>query len=248
MAHNPRRATNFFGAASPYLTHPLLTPERSVAEVEAICAEISSTGRVLDVGCGFGRHSIAFSQRGSEVVGIDPSATMVAAAMDRSVAAGVSATFRQMSAAEFAAGHISEPAAAPFDLAICLFTTLGQLDALESPGDHEACLAAMHSAIRPDGHVVIEVPERDRAVDALVEQEQLGPTTVTRTFDPDRSVIAERFTSPDGAFDLAYRVFSADELSDAVTAAGFRIEEIRHNALVPPPPTFMTLFAHRPAR
>jgi len=105
----------------------------------------------------------------------------------------------------------------------------------------------MFGAVRPDGHVVIEIPERERAVEALITSEQLGPTAVTRSFDNVRSVITERFDTPAGVFDLAYRVFGRDELITLVEQAGFRIEEVTDTALSPPPPTFMTLYAHRPS-
>lgn len=234
----PDAPSNFFDVGSPYLGHPLLSPERSAAEVERICSKIGSTDRVLDLGCGFGRHAIAFAARGSQVVGVDPSATMVAAAVERSQAAGVVADFVRGDAAEFVAD-------APFDLALLLFTTLGQLPSADAPSSHEAVLASAYAAVRPDGHIVVEVPERDRAVAALVEHEELGPTTVTRSFDAERSVMREQFATPNGHFDLAYRLFSQDELVAAVEAAGFVIEEVTDEGLMPPPPNFMTLFAYR---
>lgn len=235
----PAGPTNFFDAGSPYLSHPLLTAERSAAEVARICSEIGSTDRVLDLGCGFGRHALAFAARGSQVVGIDPSATMIEAANVAATDAGVAIDFRQADAADFVTDE-------PFDLVVLLFTTLGQLSRVQADSNHAQVLDRAFGAVRPDGHIVIEVPDRDRAVAALVESEELGPTTVTRSFDADHSVIHEHFDSPAGQFHLAYRVFDRAELVAEVERAGFVIEEVIEQALVPPPPTFMTLFAHRP--
>ena len=65
----------FFSDGSPYLSHPLLTAERTAAEVDEIERLVGSvSGRVLDVGCGFGRHSIELASRNADVTGIDPSA------------------------------------------------------------------------------------------------------------------------------------------------------------------------------
>lgn len=233
-------STNFFDAQSPYLGHPLLTQERSAAEVHTICSLISSTERVLDAGCGFGRHSVEFARGGADVVGIDPSETMIAAARERASAAGVEVDFRQVRASDFVTDR-------PFDIVVCLFTTLGQLTSTDAPSDHVATLDALFAAVRPDGHIVVEVPERERAVAALVESEELGPTVVTRSFDAEQSVLTERFETPHGRFDLAYRLFGRSELTELVEGAGFRIEEINDSALSPPPDTFMTLYAYRPS-
>ena len=44
---------------------------------------LPAKARVLDVGCGFGRHSIELARRGYWVVGVDPSVAMIAAAQER---------------------------------------------------------------------------------------------------------------------------------------------------------------------
>ena len=57
---------NFFRDNSPFLRHPLLTAERTAAEIDFLTPRlgITPTDRVLDIGCGFGRHSIELARRG----------------------------------------------------------------------------------------------------------------------------------------------------------------------------------------
>lgn len=232
--------TDFFGPGSPYLSHPLLTNERTAAEVDRIVSWCSSPPvDVLDVGCGFGRHSIEFARRGHAVTGIDPSSALLDEARRRvanqSLDAG-SIEFVHGGGADFV-----RPDA--FDLAVCLFTTLGQRASRAHPSGAATILQNVRSSLRLGATFVLEVPERDRAIAALVEHEYLGPTEVTRSFDPQSAVLTERFVTPTGTYDLAYELFSRDELTELLETSGLRIVTTYDEALRPPPDTFMTLVA-----
>ena len=245
-------ATNFFGEGSPYLNHPLLTPERTSRDIDEIEEVVgpSAGRRVLDLGCGFGRHSIEFAARQAEVLGVDPSPTMIADARRRAEAAGLFVDF-----ATIAAQDLTE--VGRYDVAVSLFTSLGQLPRYAAGGSpdeglHRSWLDAARRALRPGGWLVVEVPERDRAVAALVAREMLGPpgsaTEVTRRFDDDQSAIVERFATAAGStFELAYRVFGREELLTLLGDRGFEVAQVLDRALVPPPPTFVTVFARRQA-
>ncbi len=78
------KTPNFFTDNSPFLKHPLLTDVRTAHEIEFVMAQmgLSAGAKVLDVGCGCGRHSVALAQRGLAVVGIGPAAAMIAAAQE----------------------------------------------------------------------------------------------------------------------------------------------------------------------
>lgn len=232
-----KTVTRFFGPGSPYLGHPLLTEERTAAEVDRILSWCESAPtNVLDMGCGFGRHSIEFAQRGHGVVGVDPSQTMLDEATRRATSVDVNAEFVLASGSEFVRD-------ASFDLAVSLFTTLGQIDSPEGDPQVEATLANLSRSLRPGGTLVIEVPEKERAIDGLVSTEQLGPTAVTRSFEPATSVLTERFVTPADTFELAYVLFSKAELVAALERAGFEISATYDEAVQAPPNTFVTLVA-----
>ena len=72
----------------------------TLQEVGFIEAEIASDKRVriLDVGCGTGRHAIELARRGYQVTGIDLSANQLAHAREKALAAGVQVDFEQRDA------------------------------------------------------------------------------------------------------------------------------------------------------
>jgi SAM-dependent methyltransferase len=218
--------TNFFSAGSPYLEHPLLTPKRTEEEVDFILSQIDLPpgGRVLDVGCGAGRHCIALAQRGYRVVGIDPSEAMLAAARARASTAGVDVDFHQVRGEDYTSQEA-------FDAAVCLFTTLGQV---EGGSDNSALVGRTAEALQPGGFFVVEVPQRRWVAQNLKTEERLregqSHTQVTRRYNPTKKRVTERFerVSPHGqrAYLLRYRLYSIPELHGLLEAAGFDVLEV----------------------
>lgn len=69
-------------------------------EVEFLCGAlgVQEGSRLLDVGCGPGRHAVSFARRGLDVVGIDLSPDFIAVARRKAKEAGVKASFFEMDA------------------------------------------------------------------------------------------------------------------------------------------------------
>lgn len=213
---------NFFGPSSPYLRHPLLTAERTAAEVDQLVPllGLNPGASVLDVGCGFGRHSLELAGRGLAVTAIDPSPAMIAAAGAAAESAGRSVEFAVQGGEELADRQ-------SFDGAICMFTTLGQIRS--GTEDNRALLNRVAVALRPGSRFLVEVPQREATVAALVGSERFGDgssgTEIARSYNADTASVTESFqVMTDGRrqrFDLRYRLFSAGELTDLLVDAGF---------------------------
>jgi SAM-dependent methyltransferase len=212
---------NFFDQGSPYLHHPLLTPERTAGEIDFMLSiiDIKLGSRILDIGCGAGRHSIELARRGFHVLGIDPSEEMVASARERSTGERMKPEFLQMRGEDFQREN-------EYEAAICLFTTLGQVI---DQDDNRQLLVNAAQSLRPGGYFILEIPQREWLVKNLKTSEHFGEgetyTEVERGFDDGSNLVTEQFTlvseKGQSKFLLRYRLFNQLEIKTLLEESGF---------------------------
>jgi SAM-dependent methyltransferase len=154
--------------------------------------------RVLDVGCGPGRHVVPFAEAGLSVTGVDVSRRFLDLAAERATAAGVRAALFEVDARQM-----------PFD---------GEFDAVVSlcqggfglmAGDDSLILRRMAEAARPGGVVVVG------AFSALFEASHPRPEA---SFDAGTGIVHEvaSVTGEDGStsdVDLWTSVYTPRELT-----------------------------------
>lgn len=125
----------------------------SEEEVETILSllELEPGARILDLCCGYGRHSIPLAERGFSVVGLDASPVMLEKAAQNARSKGVEV--------DWVLGDMrSIPFDSEFDAVINLFTSFGYFD-FET--DDFAVLEEIEKVLKPEGRFLIDIVNRD---------------------------------------------------------------------------------------
>ena len=203
-AHAPRYLENAFTAHTQDEVNFLLT-----------LFPLKAGARVLDVGCGVGRHSIELARRGFSVVGVDVSAGMLAEA--RRASEGMAVEWVEADAAR------GLPAG-PFDLAICLCEGgLGLLNADEDAEEHDgAILRNVCGALAGGAPFVVT------ALNGYASIRQMTDDAVAKgSFDPAtmRAVYLDEWSLPEGRTEMVIRerLFIPPEMTRLLVESGFEV-------------------------
>jgi SAM-dependent methyltransferase len=197
-----------------------LYPHRDDAEAERAVALICRTvelqpgWRVLDVGCGAGRHTRAFANNGARCVGLDLSATLLRLARQATAAPLVRADMRQL---PIRLGSM--------DLTVNLFTSFGYFD---RDAEHSAALAEMIGTIKPGGWFVIDFLNATAVRQRLVPQETIdvsGETVeVTRSVSSDGRYVCKSILAPRGKrYTERVRLFEPAQITRMLETAGVTV-------------------------
>ena len=223
----------FVEEADIYL--PFLEQAMDRADAEADVVEglfhqnqVCANGRVLDVACGIGRHSIPLARRGYQVTGIDLSPLFIEEARKRAAEAGVGV--------RFVVGDMQEVqslvgAKAPFDAVISMFTSHGYYGR-----DSDLCLFRQLRCLSVPGAVlVVLTAHRDWLVHNFDPHglDKAGSVRIlqSRTFDPATSCLHNDWEFYEGGVEaqrlrlklqMEICIYNLHELKGVLEEAGWR--------------------------
>lgn len=165
--------------------------------------------RMLDVGCGPGRHLRAFQELGARPIGLDLSQSLLDRARTVSTAPLVRADMRRLPI---------RPAVC--DLVVNLFTSFGYFT---TDAEHAQAVSEMALALRPGGWLVMDFLNASAVEAGLVpaEKTMLGQTLVEIERRVDQGAVVKTIRTADGRqFVERVRLFREAELRDMLQQAG----------------------------
>ncbi|HUE77185.1 MAG TPA: class I SAM-dependent methyltransferase [Longimicrobiales bacterium] len=206
--------------------HPEVETRHEVAALRELVA-LAQDDRILDLGCGWGRHLSLLASAGHDVTGVDLSPALlrqVPPVRDPEPGSGDDARRPSLAAGDMRALPFAD---ATFDVVLNLATSLGLF--LEDDPARSA-LAEACRVLRPGGRLLIEGMHRDDVIAHFAPRarwrlEDGTEVRARRRFNPLRGVSHEvlRWRGPDGdgVKRHALRIRSATEIAGLLESAGF---------------------------
>lgn len=200
----------------------------TIDEVKILCSLIGckTDQRILDLCCGYGRHAVEFAKLGNKVVGLDLSTTLLTYARERAS--------RERVNIDLILADLRRPPAGPFDVVMCMHTSLGYLPVLD---DDLAILSGIYRVLKPGGFLCIHQidPEDMGAIDSCADEHMMlsdGTLFTKRSnFDPSGPLWwgAYYYDHPSGTTEslpFVIRLYTRLQYQQMLILAGFSKTDI----------------------
>ncbi len=208
-------------------TIPPQLHKKTEKEVQFILDSLSlkQGARLLDLACGFGRHSIQLAKRGYEVAGLDLSMSLLQRALNEAQRRSLSIKFIHGDMRELNFSEI-------FDACFCWATSFGYFD----DRTNVEVLKGIHRSLKPGGRLLIDVVNRDYVVAEMPSRtwwEGIDCVFLEEVeFDYNSSILHTKRSyiyedgSPPKEFSSYIRLYGLHELRTILRFSGFRILEV----------------------
>lgn len=221
MSDRPRMWQQFFDQHAPhYMQNPFTANTRAEVEFLLELLELPRGSRILDMGCGTGRHAVLLAQRGYRVTGVDISSGMLAQARQAASDAEVDVEWIQADAATWEADRL-------YDAAICLCEgAVGLADLDEDPVTHDLnVLRRIYNALRPNGRFIMTAMNGYAVIrqmsDELVQEGRFDPASML-------SIYEDEWELPEGkrTMQIRERLLIPPEMVAILRHVGFTVEHV----------------------
>ena len=218
-----------------FRTVPKSAPRQTLREAKFIIDRlgIQSGARVLDLCCGYGRHTLELAKRGFDMVGLDLSMVMLKKALADAQA--------NNQAIKFVHGDMRKlNFKAIFDAIYNVQTSFGYFDDLSN----FKVLQGIYRALKPGGVFLIETVNRDFLVNDLPLRlwwkgiecmllEEIDMDAMSGILKVQRSFVFDGAGRPPWEQKIQIRLYTANELRALLMRAGFEVVELSGDYSLP---------------
>ena len=211
----------FYDFNAPHYDEEIFT-SNTVFETDFLLREmpLEPGMKVLDLGCGTGRHTVALAAKGIIMTGLDISSGQLAEAKKRAELARVTVSFIQADAADFTLAE-------QFDAAICICEgSFGLLSVDDDPRTHEqAILRNLTAVLKPGAPLLMTVRNACEIIrhysDEDIAAGRFDPYTLTRVVR-----LGEWYPGFDPEIKVKEKCFTPMELRQLLENNGFAVEKL----------------------
>jgi 2-polyprenyl-3-methyl-5-hydroxy-6-metoxy-1,4-benzoquinol methylase len=223
----PNINDTYFDGIYKEVWRTMMPDDFSKREVNAIInlLQLNSSHKILDLMCGFGRHSLEFARAGMTVTAVDNLAPYIDQLCEKAASERLPVNAVQQSVLDFKSDE-------KFDLAICMGNSLNFFNA----ADTTSILKNTGEQLNPGGHLVINTWSIAEIALKLHTEKSSGivgdikmETESHVFFQPARIEAVSTFTSPDGTVEIKKGVdyiFSLNEMEAMLGEAGFTMQDV----------------------
>jgi ubiquinone/menaquinone biosynthesis C-methylase UbiE len=206
--HTPRLAAE---EDAYFADHPLFEADERVLDDRFVVP-----GRLVDLGCGTGRHAIRFAGRGFTVAAVDLSRPMLEMVGSKAREHSVQLMTVQTNLCRL--GCFPDQV---FDYALAMFSTLGMI---RGRGSRRRALAEARRILRPGGRIAVHV--HNFWLNLRNPQGRSWLWSQARTAVFDRASLGDRCMNYRGIAGMNVHLYRWGELKRELRDAGMRIEEV----------------------
>jgi len=208
------------------LAHPMRAAHTSEREVEFLESQlcVAQGGRLFDLCCGYGRHTLPLARKGYEMVGLDLSLDLLKHALTQAQKESLSIKFVHGDMRDLNFDEV-------FDGAFSLDTSFGFF----SDAENLMVLRGVHTALKRGGRFILDIANRDFAIhdvpnrnwwegDGCLVQEDIEFNHLE-----SRLRIKRFLVFADGLqreYDISLRLYSVHEIAQMLSLVGFEVVDV----------------------
>jgi len=211
---------NFWSDMAPKMFNKIRWDVAS-EEVENIISllEIKETDKILDLGCGPGRHSLEFARRGFNITGVDRTKAYLDNLKNKAKSENLKVKLIENDMRKF-----KKPLS--YDIVLNLFTTFGYF---ENENENILVLKNIHSTLKKNGKFLIDIIGKEILSRIFRERDWYEEDGILyleeRKMDDKWSRIHNRWIKIEGnnrkEYQLSHKIYSGIELSIMLKDVGF---------------------------
>jgi SAM-dependent methyltransferase len=234
---------DWYATAFDGMSADMAWTERTGSEIKRALTMLRPQGgeRVLDLGCGTGRHSLELARHGFSVVGVEISEELVEIARNEAARHGL--------AAEFVRADLRRlDYEAEFDIVLNLND--GAVGYFETDEENHKTFEVISSALKPGGQNLIQVPNVLYARARLPQRSWIPSDNMVELVEHrwnkkdsylEGAMIPLRFNEVldnlDQRIEFRQRLYTVEELRALYTSVGMNLERVFHGNGRPKEPT-----------